>query len=143
MVRYLFNCVTEISRSLISSYWSYGIRNLYWNLFQDLLETWQRSVLHVWINHYHGHWWHWIFLYIKINLLFFPLGHWFIPVPSYLSAKKNQIKQSFFGRSPAKIQRIPSRIIRLELLLFPFSLCSTCPEERRAWCIYCPAEQLE
>lgn len=57
-----FHSVTGISESLISSYWNYGTRNLHWNLFQELQETWQRSVLYVWIQDYHCCCW--LILYI-------------------------------------------------------------------------------
>lgn len=94
-------CVTGISRSSVGSYWSYGRRNLHWDLFQEMLEIWQRSV-------------HANRLYPQLlqpsiisthSMLFFFLsvGHPFIHVPTQLKATENWITTFDFQRPQSPV----------------------------------------
>lgn len=96
-------CVSGISRSSIGSYWSCGRRNLHWDLFQEMLEIWRRSV--------HANRLYPQLLQASIisthSMLFFFLsvGHPFIHVPTQLKATENWITTFDFQRpqSPVNI----------------------------------------
>lgn len=106
----VYGTVTEISRSSISSYRSYGRRNLCWDLLREMLETWQRSVRLILTDNDHSHYWHQISTNdIKCCFLFLRSSTY--PCPNLLKGNKEPNNNAWFSKAAR------------QKLQFPVSVC--------------------